>query len=69
MPRASHEVCTECILGFEVHIQSHILESSVAFGEHWNESVRCEFLIYRMPFGGGGAAVELTLFLLKIECF
>ena len=46
-----------------------LLESSVAFGEYWDESVRCEFLIYRMPFGGGGAAVELTLFLLKIECF
>ena len=62
--------------GFEVHIQSHMhlcvtesSESPVAFGEHWDESVRCEFLIYRMPFGGGGAAVELTLFLLKIECF
>lgn len=29
-----------------------LLESSVAFGEHWDESVKCEFLIYQVPFGG-----------------
>lgn len=46
-----------------------LLESSVAFEEHWDEWVKCEFLIYQVPFGGGGAAVELTLFLLKTECF